>query len=111
MWLPSRELHLRLCTFQAIDIAGPLKYGAPGSGTTSLIQSIACELNLGVYIVSLSRIRLNNNGLQELASKLTERRVALIEDIDVAFHDTSERELPDEGKVPEEFKGRVAPAS
>jgi len=32
-----------------------------------------------------------------------------MEDIDVAFHDTSDRELPDEGKAPKEIKGPVAP--
>ena len=33
---------------------GYLLYGAPGAGKTSLIHSIAGELNLDVYILSLS---------------------------------------------------------
>jgi len=92
-------------------LSGALKHGAPGSGKTSLIQSIAGELNLDVYIISLSRSGLNDNGLRELISKLPERCVALMEDIDVAFHDTSDRELPDEGRAPEEIKGPVAPTA
>jgi len=87
--------------------SGALKYGAPGTGKTSLIQSIAGELNLDVYIVSLSRTGLNDNGLRELITKLPERCIALMEDIDVAFHDTSNRELPDEGRAFEEIKGPV----
>jgi len=82
-----------------------MKHGAPGSGKTSLIQSIAGELSLDVYIVSLSRSGLTDNGLRELISKLPERCVALMEDIDVAFHETSNRELPGDGGAPEESKG------
>ena len=34
-----------------------------------------------------------------------------MEDIDVAFHDTSNRELPEEGRASEEMKGPVGPAT
>ena len=84
-----------------------MKYGAPGAGKTSLIQSIAGELDLDVYIVSLSRTGLNDNCLRELITKLLERCIALVEDIDVAFHDTSNWELPDERRASEEIKGPV----
>ena len=59
---------------------------------------------MDVYIVSLSRTGLTDNGLRELISKLPERCLALMEDIDVAFHDTSNRDLPDEGEDFEEIK-------
>ena len=78
-----------------------MQYGAPGSGKTSLIQSIAGELNLDVYIISLSRLGLDDNALQELISDLPEHCIALMEDIDAAFHHTLSRDLPDEGEAPE----------
>ncbi|KAF9779458.1 P-loop containing nucleoside triphosphate hydrolase protein [Thelephora terrestris] len=79
---------------------GYLLYGAPGSGKTSLIQSIAGELNLDVYVISLSRAGLDDNSLQELISDLPEQCIALMEDIDVAFHRTLSRDLPVEGEEP-----------
>ena len=94
-----------------VDITSPivplalLQYGAPGSGKTSLIQSIAGELNLDVYVISLSRAGLDDNSLQELISDLPEHCIALMEDIDAAFHHTLSRDLLDEGEEPEEAKG------
>lgn len=77
--------------------SGVLQHGAPGSGKTSLIQSIAGELNLDVYVVSLSRHGLDDSSLQELISDLPEHCIALMEDIDAAFHHSVSRDLPDEG--------------
>ncbi|KAI9464729.1 P-loop containing nucleoside triphosphate hydrolase protein [Boletus coccyginus] len=71
---------------------GYLLYGAPGSGKTSLIHSIAGELGLNVYIVSLSRSGMDDTGLCELISALPERCIALMEDIDAAFHHGLSRE-------------------
>lgn len=87
------------------------QYGAPGSGKTSLIQSIAGELNLDVYVISLSRAGLDDNSLQELISDLPEHCIALMEDIDAAFHQTLSRDLPGEGDAPEEAKGPATTAS
>ena len=81
-----------------------LQYGAPGSGKTSLIQSIAGELNLDVYVISLSRAGLDDNSLQELISDLPEHCIALMEDIDAAFHHTLSRDIPDEGEGTEETR-------
>ncbi|KAF9447726.1 P-loop containing nucleoside triphosphate hydrolase protein [Macrolepiota fuliginosa MF-IS2] len=64
---------------------GYLLYGAPGSGKTSIIQSLAGELGLDIYIVSLSRVGMDDNGLNELISRLPEKCIALMEDIDAAF--------------------------
>jgi len=67
--LPSRKLHLCLrIQFKLLlafpkCLSGILKYGVPGSGKASLIQHIARELDLGVYIVLLSRAGLDDNRL------------------------------------------------
>ncbi|KAG1881072.1 P-loop containing nucleoside triphosphate hydrolase protein [Suillus subluteus] len=71
---------------------GYLLYGAPGSGKTSLIHSIAGELELDVFIISLSRSGLDDTGLSELISDLPERCIALMEDIDAALHNSLSRE-------------------
>ncbi|KAF4569632.1 hypothetical protein EYR40_008610 [Pleurotus pulmonarius] len=71
---------------------GYLLYGAPGSGKTSTIHSIAGELGLDVYIISLSRAGLDDSSLSELVSDLPERCIALMEDIDAAFHHGINRE-------------------
>ena len=81
------------------------QYGAPGSGKTSLIQSIAGELNLDVYVISLSRAALDDNSLQELVTDLPEQCIALIEDIDAAFHQTLNREFPSEDEEESEQTG------
>ncbi|KAF8506401.1 BCS1 N terminal-domain-containing protein [Hysterangium stoloniferum] len=56
-----------------------------GSGKTSLIHSIAGELDLDVYIVSLAKKGLDDSSLNELFCNLPERSILLIEDIDAAF--------------------------
>ncbi|KAJ7486613.1 P-loop containing nucleoside triphosphate hydrolase protein [Mycena latifolia] len=71
---------------------GYLLYGAPGSGKTSIISSIAGELGLDIYIISLSRTALDDAALAELISNLPEKCVALMEDIDAAFTHSLTRE-------------------
>ncbi|EIW80551.1 P-loop containing nucleoside triphosphate hydrolase protein [Coniophora puteana RWD-64-598 SS2] len=73
---------------------GYLLYGAPGAGKTSLIHSIAGELNLDVYILSLSRSGLDDSSLSQVISELPEKCIALMEDIDAAFHHGLTREGP-----------------
>ncbi|KAJ7180769.1 P-loop containing nucleoside triphosphate hydrolase protein [Mycena filopes] len=88
---------------------GYLLYGAPGSGKTSIISSIAGELGLDVYIVSLSRAGLDDSALSELISNLPEKCIALMEDIDAAFTQSLNRDAvqgpanaggADDGKPP-----------
>src|SRR6266702_673059 len=62
---------------------GYLLYGAPGSGKTSIIHSLAGELGLGVYMISLSK--LDDAGLNSLISSLPQQCVTIMEDIDAAF--------------------------
>nr|GAT47258.1 mitochondrial chaperone BCS1 [Mycena chlorophos] len=73
---------------------GYLLYGAPGSGKTSIISSIAGELALDVYIVSLSRVGLDDAALSELISDLPEKCICLMEDIDCAFSQNLNRDEP-----------------
>lgn len=58
---------------------------------------------MDVYVISLSRTGLDDNSLQELISDLPERCIALMEDIDVAFHHTLSRDLPGEEEASEEI--------
>ncbi|KAK0475917.1 hypothetical protein IW261DRAFT_1340124 [Armillaria novae-zelandiae] len=74
---------------------GYLLYGVPGSGKTSLIHSIAGELGLDIYIISLSRVGLDDSSLDALINELPERCVALMEDIDAAFTRTLNRDDDD----------------
>ncbi|KAL1696380.1 P-loop containing nucleoside triphosphate hydrolase protein [Schizophyllum commune] len=67
---------------------GYLLYGAPGCGKTSMIHSMAGELGLDVYIVSLSRAGMDDAVLNELIGGLPEKCIALMEDIDAAFTGT-----------------------
>ncbi|THU99238.1 P-loop containing nucleoside triphosphate hydrolase protein, partial [Dendrothele bispora CBS 962.96] len=82
---------------------GYLLYGAPGSGKTSLIHSIAGELKLDIYIISISRIGLDDASLSTLINYLPERCVALMEDIDATFTNglsrDSDKEDEDEAAV------------
>jgi len=59
-----------------------------------LIHSIAGELGLDIYVISLSRNGLDDNGLQQLISELPEKCIALMEDIDAALHRGITREAP-----------------
>ncbi|TFK48574.1 P-loop containing nucleoside triphosphate hydrolase protein [Heliocybe sulcata] len=73
---------------------GYMLYGAPGTGKTSLIQSIAGELGLDVYILTLSRAGLDDTALSELIADLPEKCIAIMEDIDAAFTSGLNRDLP-----------------
>ncbi|ESK85466.1 mitochondrial chaperone bcs1 [Moniliophthora roreri MCA 2997] len=73
---------------------GYLLHGAPGSGKTSLIHSMAGELGLDVYIITLSRAGLDDTALNELINQLPQRCVALMEDIDAAFTHGLSRDAP-----------------
>ena len=79
---------------------GYLLYGAPGSGKTSIIHSLAGELGLDIYIISLSKAGLDDASLNSLICSLPEQCVAIMEDIDAAFthgltRDMSGTELED----------------
>jgi chaperone BCS1 len=69
---------------------GYLLYGAPGSGKSSLIHSLAGELTLDIYVISLSASWMNDSTLTNLMSRIPARSILLLEDLDAAFtHSTS----------------------
>ncbi|KAI0738475.1 P-loop containing nucleoside triphosphate hydrolase protein [Daedaleopsis nitida] len=74
---------------------GYLLYGAPGAGKTSMIHSIAGELDLNVYILSLTVASLDDNSLKALISRLPVSCIVLIEDIDAAFTHGMKRDIAD----------------
>jgi len=64
---------------------GYLLYGVPGSGKTSLIHSLAGELSLDIYVVSLSSKGMSDNTLTTLMGHVPSRCILLLEDLDAAF--------------------------
>lgn len=61
-----------------------------------MIHSLAGELGLDVYIITLSRAGLDDTSLSALISELPERCIALMEDIDAAFHQGLTRDLDED---------------
>ena len=57
---------------------GYLLYGAPGAGKTSMIHSIAGELGLDIYILSLTVMSLDDNSLKSLIAHLPTSCIVLI---------------------------------
>ncbi|KAH8093231.1 hypothetical protein BXZ70DRAFT_1036096 [Cristinia sonorae] len=64
---------------------GYLLHGVPGSGKTSLIHSLAGELGLDIYVVSLSSKGMSDNTLANLMGNVPSRCILLLEDLDAAF--------------------------
>ncbi|EJC99988.1 uncharacterized protein FOMMEDRAFT_22463 [Fomitiporia mediterranea MF3/22] len=64
---------------------GYLLHGVPGSGKTSLIHSLAGELGLDIYVVSLSSKGMSDNTLATLMGGVPSRCILLLEDLDAAF--------------------------
>lgn len=64
---------------------GYLLFGPPGSGKSSFIQALAGELDYGVAMVNLSEVGVTDDKLAFLLTKLPERTIVLLEDVDSAF--------------------------
>lgn len=64
---------------------GVLLWGPPGTGKTTTIYSIAGELGLEIYSLSLSSSMVDDGILQAAASSIPKDGILLIEDIDCAF--------------------------
>ncbi|KIL69218.1 hypothetical protein M378DRAFT_70289 [Amanita muscaria Koide BX008] len=93
-WYAARGIPFRRGYLLASFSCKFRRHGAPGSGKTSLIHSLAGELGLKILVISLSHPELNDTALREIMTALPEQCIALIEDIDAAFTQTMNRDLP-----------------
>ncbi|THU98917.1 P-loop containing nucleoside triphosphate hydrolase protein [Dendrothele bispora CBS 962.96] len=86
---------------------GYLLHGVPGSGKSSLIHAIAGELQLDIYVVSLSSSWISDATLNTLMGRVPKRCIVLLEDLDAAFTRSvarREEEKEKEGKEGKEGK-------
>lgn len=70
---------------------GYLLHGPPGSGKSSFIQALAGELDYSVAMVNLSELGVTDDKLAFLLTKLPERTILLLEDVDSAFVNRTKR--------------------
>ncbi|RYP71222.1 hypothetical protein DL771_004914 [Monosporascus sp. 5C6A] len=84
---------------------GYLLFGPPGSGKSSFIQALAGELDYGVAMVNLSEIGVTDDKLAFLLTKLPERTIVLLEDVDSAFLNRRKREADGYGGPTVTFSG------
>lgn len=84
---------------------GYLLHGVPGSGKSSLIHALAGQLQLDIYVVSLSASWISDNTLTTLMGRVPARCVLLLEDLDAAFVRSTTREDDDNTTEGEEDKG------
>ncbi|KZO95672.1 P-loop containing nucleoside triphosphate hydrolase protein [Calocera viscosa TUFC12733] len=76
---------------------GYLLWGVPGSGKTSSIHAIAGELDLDIYVITLSSSWINDATLTSLMGRVPARCILLLEDLDAAFTRSTTRGKKDNG--------------
>ena len=64
---------------------GYLLHGPPGTGKSSVIRALACEVGLDVASVDLGRPSLSDDGLREALFGAPARSILVMEDIDALF--------------------------
>lgn len=65
---------------------GWLLYGPPGTGKTALVRAFAEDLNMPIYVFSLSQMSNNDLPVAWKRMQVNIPCIALIEDIDTVFH-------------------------
>ena len=84
---------------------GYLLFGPPGSGKSSFIQALAGDLDYSVAMVNLSEIGVTDDKLAFLLTKLPERTIVLLEDVDSAFLNRRKRDSDGYGGPTVTFSG------
>lgn len=64
---------------------GYLIYGKPGNGKSSLVMALASHFMCNIATISLSRMGMTDDELNEAIAELPEKSILLIEDIDCVF--------------------------
>lgn len=68
---------------------GYLFHGLPGTGKSSLVQAVACALNLPLYALNIGSKNMSDDSLEHLFTALPERCILLMEDVDAAVRSTT----------------------
>ncbi|KAL0945440.1 hypothetical protein HGRIS_000930 [Hohenbuehelia grisea] len=71
---------------------GYILYGPPGTGKSSTIYTLAGELGLEIYTLSLAAPDIDDTILQNAAAQIPKHSILLIEDIDCAFPSREDEE-------------------
>ncbi|KAK7037831.1 hypothetical protein VNI00_010792 [Paramarasmius palmivorus] len=74
---------------------GYLLHGPPGTGKTSLIHSLASDIELDIFMIPLSRRGLDDAQLEKLFNSLPKKCIAVMEDIDATFTQGVSRRPPE----------------
>lgn len=64
---------------------GYLFHGLPGTGKSSLVQALAGELGLDIYILRMSKDTMDDDIMEHLVLNMSPGGILLIEDVDAAF--------------------------
>ncbi|KAI8911797.1 BCS1 N terminal-domain-containing protein [Gorgonomyces haynaldii] len=70
---------------------GYMLYGPPGSGKSSYIQALAGELGYNIAILNLAEPHMTDDRLSHLLNNVPYRTLMLLEDVDAAFPDRTDK--------------------